>query len=198
MPQESPDHPPNSPISDALYPRLLGPAWPLVDPVIQRMHCHGQPIRAVGIFRVRHGTSLWAKLLLPFLRIPAPTPTSQVELIVTPEEKSEKWVRRFDGKPLASLERELPGGLLAEKFGALEFQFRLTFADHAIHYEQIRVTLTLPLLPEIPLPVWASPHASASEAASEDGMGTYVSLEVSAPLAGLVFAYDGTMRREGD
>lgn len=154
MLQESSDRFPENRIPDALYPRLLGVAWSEIDTALQRMHCHGEPVRAAGIFRIRHGTSLWAKLLLPLLPIPPPTAAAQVELIVRPEGQSETWLRVFDGKPLVSVQREFPAGLLAERFGALQFQFRLSFADHTIHYQQVGVNLTLPLLSEIPLPTW--------------------------------------------
>jgi hypothetical protein len=197
MLQERPDRLPENPIPDALYPRLLGVAWSEIDTALQRVHCHEGPVRAVGIFRIRHGTSLWAKLLLPLLRIPPPTAAAQVELIVRPEGQSETWLRVFDGKPLVSVQREFPAGLLAERFGALQFQFRLSFADHTIHYQQVGVNLTLPLLSEIPLPTWASPHVSAWETAIGNELETYVSVEVSAPLAGLLFSYEGKMRREG-
>jgi hypothetical protein len=197
MLQERSDRLPENRIPDALYPRLLGVAWSEIDTSLQGMHCHGEPVRAAGIFRIRHGTSLWAKLLLPLLRIPPPTAAAQVELIVRPQVQSETWLRVFDGKPLVSVQREFPAGLLAERFGALEFQFRLSFADHTIHYQQVGVSLTLPLLSEIPLPTWASPRVSVWETARESEMETHVSVEVSAPLAGLLFSYEGKMRREG-
>jgi uncharacterized protein DUF4166 len=185
-------------IPDALYPRLLGVAWSELDTALQRMHCNGEPIRGAGQFRISHGTSLWAKVFLLFLRLPPPTATAQVELVARPEGQSETWLRVFDGKPLVTVQREAPTGLLAEGFGALEFRFRLSFADHTIHYEQVGVILrlSLPLLSEIPLPTWVSPHVSAWETAGESEMETRISVEVSAPLAGLLFSYEGKMRGE--
>lgn len=182
---------------DALYPRLLGLAWPEIDTSLRRMHCHGEPIRAAGIFRMRHGTSLWARFFLLLLGIPPQTAGAQVTLIVRPQAKSETWLRIFDGKPLLSVQREFPAGLLAERFGALEFQFRLSFCEHTIHYQQQEVSLTLPVLSAVSLPVWASPRVSASETTSENEMETHVSVEVSAPLAGLLFSYEASIRREG-
>jgi hypothetical protein len=88
-------------------------------------------------------------------------------------------------------------GLLAERFGALEFRFRLSFADRAIHYRQVGVMLRgLPFFPETPLPGWASPQVSARETAGASEMETRVRVEVSAPLAGLLFSYEGELRRE--
>jgi hypothetical protein len=134
---------------------------------------------------------------LRLLRIPPPTAAAQVELIARPEGQSETWRRVFDGKPLVSVQREFPAGLLAERFGALQFQFRLSFAYHTIHYQQVGVNLTVPLFSKIPLPTWASPHVSARETARENEMETYVSVEVSAPLTGLLLSYEGKMRQEG-
>ena len=199
MRQKSSDRPQENRIGDALYPRLLGVAWSEIDAALRRMHCNGEPVGAAGLFRIRHGTSLWAKLFLLFLRLPRPTAAAPVKLVVRPEGQSEKWLRVFDGKPVVTVQRESPAGLLAERFGALEFQFRLRFADHTIHYEQVGVILRLqrPLLLEVPLPTWASPHVSAWESAGENEMETCVSVEVSPPLGGLLFSYEGKMRGQG-
>jgi hypothetical protein len=186
-------------IPDALYTRLLGTAWSEIDTALRRMHCNGGPVRAAGVFRISHGTSLWAKFLLLFLRLPPPTSAAQVELVIRPEGQSETWLRVFDGKPVVTIQREAAHGLLAERFGALEFQFRVRFAGHTIHYEQVGVILclALPLLARVPLPSWASPHVSAWETVGESEVETCVSVEVSAPLAGLLFSYECKMRGQG-
>lgn len=162
------------------------------------MHCNCAPVHAAGVFRISHGTSLGAKLLLRFLRLPPPNAAAPVKLMVRPVGESETWVRVFDGKPLVSLQRETASGLLADRFGPLEFRFRLTFADHAIHYRQAGVSLrlALPFFPETPLPGWASPHVFARETAGASEMETRVLVEVNAPLAGLLFSYEGELRRE--
>jgi hypothetical protein len=180
----------------ALYPRLFGASWSEIDTALQRMHCRGGPVHAAGVFRISHGTSLGAKLLLRFLRLPPPTAAAQVELMVRPVGESETWLRLFNGKPVVTVQRESGSGVLAERFGAHEFRFRLSFADHAIHYRQVGVILRLPFLPEVPLPGWASPQVSARETAGASEMETSVRVEVSAPLAGLLFSYEGTLRRE--
>jgi Domain of unknown function (DUF4166) len=196
--QKRSDRLPENPIPDALYPRLLGVAWSEIDTALQRMHCNGKPVRAAGAFRISRGSSLWAKFFLLFLRLPPPAASAQVELLVRPEAESETWLRAFDGKPVVTVQREAPAGLLAERFGALEFQFRLRFADHTIHYQQVGAVLRLrlPLLSGIPLPAWASPHVSAWETAGENEMEAHISVEVSAPLAGLLFSYEGKIRGE--
>jgi len=183
-------------VPDVLYPRLFGVAWSEIDTALQRMHCNCEPVHAAGVFRISHGTSLGAKLLLLFLRLPPPNAAAQVELIVRPLGESETWLRLFDGKPVATVQRECVSGLLAERFGPIEFRFRLSFADHTIHYRQVGVSLRLPFFPEIPLPRWASPHVSAWETAGASGMETRILVEVSAPLAGLLFSYKGKLRRE--
>jgi hypothetical protein len=181
-----------------LYPRLFGVAWPEIDTALQRMHCNGEPVHAAGVFRVTHGTSIWAKFLLLFLRLPPANPAAQVELTVWPEEESETWLRLFDGKPVATVQRASSSGELAERFGAIEFRFRLSFADHTIHYRQVRaiLRLELPFFPQIRLPRWASPHVAAWEAAGASETETRVRVEVSAPLVGLLCSYEGKLGRE--
>jgi hypothetical protein len=107
------------------------------------------------------------------------------------------WLRLFDGKAVVTVQRESVSGLLAERFGPIEFRFRLSFADHTIHYRQVGVILRLaPFFPEIPLPRCASPHVSAWETAGATEIETRILVEVSAPLAGLLFSYEGKLRRE--
>jgi hypothetical protein len=185
-------------VTDVLYPRLFGVAWSEVDTSLQRMHCNCEPVHAAGVFRISHGTTLGAKLFLWLLRLPPPNTAAQVELIVRPVGESETWLRLFDGKPVITVQRESGSGLLAERFGPLEFRFRLSFADHTIHYRQVGVILhlALPFFSEIPLPRWASPHVSARETAGASESETRVQVEVSAPFAGLLFSYEGTLRRE--
>src|SRR6202047_3064398 len=185
-------------VPDVLYPRLFGVAWSEIDTALQRMHCNCEPVHAAGVFRISHGTSLGAKLLLWFLRLPPPNAAAQVELIVRPVGESETWLRLFDGKPVVTVQRESVSGLLAERFGPLEFRFRLSFADHTILYRQVGVILRLApaFLPRILLPRWASPYVSARETAGASESETRVQVEVFAPLAGLLFSYEGKLRRE--
>ena len=183
-------------VPGALYPRLFGVGWSEIDAALQRMHCNPDPVHAKGVFRISHGTSLGAKFLLWFLRLPTPNATAQVELIVRPTGESETWTRLFDGKPIVTVQRESGSRLLADTFGPLEFRFRLSFADHTIHYRQDGVMLRLPFFPEIPLPRWAAPQVSAREAGDAGEMETRVQVEVSAPLGGLLFSYEGKLRRE--
>jgi hypothetical protein len=78
------------------------------------------------------------------------------------------------------------------------FRFRLSFSDHTIHDRQVGVILRLavPFFAEIPLPRWASPHVSARETAGASEMETRIRVDVSAPLAGLLFSYECELRRE--
>jgi hypothetical protein len=132
-------------VPDVLYPRLFGVAWSEIDSALQRVHCNCEPVHAAGVFRISHGTSLGAKLLLLFLRLPPPNAAAQVELIVRPVGESETWLRLFDGKPVVTVQREPVSGLLAERFGPIEFRFRLSFADQTIHYRQVGVILRFAL-----------------------------------------------------
>jgi hypothetical protein len=132
-------------VPDVLYPHLFGVAWSEIDTALQRMHCSCQPVHAAGVFRISHGTSVGAKILLWLLRLPPPNPAAQVELIVRPVGESETWLRLFDGKPVVTVQRESASGLLAERFGPLEFRFQLSFSDHTIHYRQVEAILRLAL-----------------------------------------------------
>src|ERR1700751_1787879 len=82
-------------VPNVLYSRLFGVAWSEIDTALQRMHCSGEPVHAAGVFRISHGKSLVAKLLLLFLRLPPPNAAAQAELIVRPVGESERWLRMF-------------------------------------------------------------------------------------------------------
>ena len=181
-----------------LYRRLFGASWPEIDTALQRMHCDGEPVRALGDFRVSRGTSLWAKILLSILRLPPENADTQVELIVRPEGESETWLRLFDGQAVTTVQWESGDGELSERFGEVEFRFRLSFADHTIHYRQVGAILhvALPFFPAIRLPRWASPQVAAWETVGASDVETRVRVEVSAPLAGRLFSYEGKLRRE--
>ena len=170
----------------ALYPRLLGESWPEVDASVQENHCCGGPLRTVGVFQISRGTGIGAKFLLMLLRLPAAADAAQVSLTVTPDEHGETGSRTIGGRPIVTVQRELAGGLLGERFGAFEIRFRLEVVEHAICYRQMGVTL-LPF--GISLPAWASPCVSAREAV--DG----VSVELLAPCIGLLLRYEGKLTR---
>ena len=182
--------------SPALYPHLLGARWLELDPAVRRAHGPGAAVRAIGSFTVRRGAGRLARLAGRALRLPPAGSDVEVRLEVATAGGEERWRRRFGDHPLDSTQRGSGGGELIERFGALELRFGLVVSGGGLSWVQRGAGLRLGPA-RIPLPRWLSPHAAASEAPGGGPDRTRVAVRVTLPLAGLLIAYEGTMRREG-
>lgn len=175
-----------------LYPRLLGESWDNVHHAIQRLHGDGKPVHATGTFRVQRGQGGLVRFMAWVGGLPAAGDAVALELIVTPHKGTEEWRRMFAGRPMVSVQRARPNGVLAERAGPLELRFQLAVRDHAIHYGFHRALLCLGPI-RIPLPKWLSPHAEASETPATDDE-VQVRVELRLPMLGRMIAYDGMVK----
>src|SRR5580765_2882827 len=87
------------------------------------MHVDGCVRR--GLFRVRRGRTLPARMLARLLGLPAEGRSIPVRLHVQVAGEGERWERTFGSRVLATAQYPGPAGLLAERFGAVELRFRL-------------------------------------------------------------------------
>ena len=174
-------------LSAGLYPRLLAAEWGNLDPAVQGLHAHG----AAGAIEIRHGSTRLARLLLRIMRMPPTAPAVWTRLDILHCHGGERWVRWFGDHVVATLQREQTGRLLAERFGALEFYFRLRVADGALHYEQTGTALCLGPW-RVPLPRRMAPRVSAQEAPTGRDR-THVLVSVTMPMAGFLISYEGGM-----
>ena len=186
------------PGSGALYPRLLGAGWATVHPQVRGMHLMGERLEACGRFCVEHGPGRLGRLLARLSRAPSPRGEVQVLLVVERDghrengEIGERWVRTFGGETMITTQGLAPGGLLAERFGALKVRFRVTVEEGGLAYRQAAAALRLGRL-RLPLPAWAAPRIAATELPAADGPGTHVEVTVSSALAGRVLRYHGRL-----
>jgi Domain of unknown function (DUF4166) len=114
----------------ALYPRLLGPAWLDLHPAIRWLHLTGGV--ATGRFEFHHGRGLAARLTCWALRLPSSAMMLEGRLAIARDAESERWARTFGRRLLVTIQRGLPDGTLAERFGALEFRFHLRVVEGAL------------------------------------------------------------------
>ncbi len=154
----------------ALYPRLLGPAWLDLHPAIRWLHLTDGV--ATGRVEFRRGRGLAARLTCWALRLPSSAMRLEARLAIARDGESERWARTFGRRLLVTIQRGLPDGTLAERFGALEFRFHLRVAEGALTYIQAGAGVMVGRL-RIPLPRWISPRVEAREA-SAGGRGAYV------------------------
>jgi Domain of unknown function (DUF4166) len=114
----------------ALYPRLLGPAWLDLHPAIRWLHLTDGV--ATGRFEFHHGRGLAARLTCWALRLPSSAMMLEGRLAIARDAESERWARTFGRRLLVTIQRGLPDGTLAERFGALEFRFHLRVVEGAL------------------------------------------------------------------
>ena len=175
-----------------LYQKLLGASWPDLDVAVRRLHDSGETVRAVGVFRVRHGNNRLARALARLGRLPAAGEAVDVWLQITAREGAEEWRRTFAGRPLVSAQSDRGAGLLVERMGIVETGFRLEVGGGALKYQTVSVALRLGSL-RVPLPYWLSPCFTAWEKAVDDTNQIRVSVDVTVPLLGRLIAYDGIL-----
>lgn len=178
--------------SPGLYPRLLGASWPDLDVAMQCLHGSGETVRAVGVFRVRHGSNSLARMLARLARLPAAGEALDMRLQITMSEEGEEWRRSFAGHPLVSAQTDRADGLLVERMGIAEMWFRLEVVGGTLSYQTVGAALRFGSL-QVPLPYWLSPRVAAWEKAVSDMNQIHVSVDLSLPLLGRLIAYDGML-----
>jgi hypothetical protein len=176
----------------ALYPRLLGAAWRDLHPAIRALHLTNNV--ASGRFEFQHGSGLAARLMCWALRLPSSATVLEARLAIARDAESERWVRTFGRRLLVTIQRGLPDGTLAERFGALELRFRLHVAEGTLTYVQAGAGVMVGRL-RIPLPRRFAPRVEAREACV-DGRRSHVRVGISTPVIGLVMSYEGCVQVE--
>jgi hypothetical protein len=183
-------------IMTILYQRIAGVSWWNVHEALRKAHLCIENLHARGIFRVRHGRGRIARCLAWLLRLPSPGEAVDISLTVERLKQGERWIRSFGDRQLVTYQYEIGDGLLAERFGFLEFRFQLAIKDGAIDYSQQEVGLRLgPCYLAIPGPI--APQVRAREEPVPGGDCSHVLVMVTLPLTGLLMAYEGDLKLEG-
>jgi len=172
----------------------MGSAWAELDETIRQEHTADGQLSRGGLFRVQHGTSRLARLLVAALRLPSEADGVSTELVISPLEREEIWMRRFGDRTLVTKQAERGCGVLSERIGMVELRFRLEASNGALIYSSIGAAIRVGRL-SVLLPEFLSPRVEAREAT--DGMGRIrVSVVVTLPLAGILISYHGSTEKE--
>ena len=99
------------------------------------------------------------------------------------------------GKDLRTVQYQCRADLLAERFGCLEFWFRLRVNEHRLDFWPAGSAGVLGPM-RVPLPQWLSPRITAREWAGLEESSLQVAVRVSLPCIGLLMAYEGYLQRE--
>jgi uncharacterized protein DUF4166 len=175
----------------ALYPQLLEASWAELDPTVRRAHLESGPLR--GSFQIRLGRTPGARLLAWLLRLPNTADDLETRLAITRHLDEEIWIRTFGEHRLVTRQREAPDRHLAERFGILELQFRLSVVDGGLRYQQRRAALRLGVV-GFSLPAWLAPQVTAWERpVAADSPLVRVEVRVTLPAIGDLITYSGCL-----
>ena len=134
-------------------------------------------------------------MVAALLRLPRRAAAAETRLAVTSRGDSEHWHRTFGDRRLDTRQYATRDGLLGERFGILEFRFRLEAVDGSLVFRQVAAALVCGWL-RLPLPAALAPRVEAREdqAGARD---IAIHARVLLPPIGPLLTYDGTMHIEG-
>jgi hypothetical protein len=177
--------------SSGLYASVASGPLDALAPAVLSLHFGNGDTHARGIFAVRHGSNPVARALARLFRFPAESRATPVDLVIQRQGADEVWIRSFAGHPLRSLQRRVRVGVLGERFGPCEFRFLVSASDGVLRLTTAGFAIRFGLV-AIPLARRVAPCASGRVRSGDDGL--CVSVILSAPVIGLLLAYEGHIR----
>lgn len=175
----------------ALYAGLLGSAWMELAEPVRAAHASGSTVRARGRFRIAHGRGHAARWLARLLRLPRANPKADTRLVITEDAGGERWHRTFDDRRIDTRQYRAGDGELAERFGLLEFRFKLDASQGSLIFRQVEAAFLCGTV-RLKIPAAWAPRVDAREdPAGARQIGVHV--RVALPLVGPVLTYDGTI-----
>ena len=174
-------------VTAPLYARIMGSSWNDLGEPLQCLHGSASTVRADGHLCIDRGRHRLARLLGRLLRLPQPSASADVRLIIASGRDDEHWVRTFDGRRLDTWQYQWHDGL-AERFGVLEFRFRLRASGGSLSYAHAGVFLCWPVRVRIP-ERWAPCVEAREDPAGPTRI--QVDVRVGLPRVGLLISYAG-------
>ncbi len=174
----------------SLYEALLDGAWSNLAPAIQRAHPRELPIERSGRFDISHGRGFLAWFLARWSKIPPAGRALPTRLRVERKGSFEVWRRTFGSFPHVSTQQVSRAGTLVERFGGIEFCFKVQSRDSGIQFRQLRAAICVGRC-KLPLPAWLGPRVDAQEMPGDLEYQTRVRVTVRLPLVGLLIDYQG-------
>jgi hypothetical protein len=168
-----------------LYQSILGSDFDTVPDKIREMHSFARV--AKGTADVSRGSGWGARLICRLAKLPEARSKVPVETSFEPIAGGERWTRRFDGQPfqtdmMAGTGEAYP--CMLERLGPFLFKMRVTATTDGIDLTPEKV-----FLGPLPVPLALAPRAVGRERV-RDGRYRF-SVEVTFPLIGKVFGYEG-------
>ena len=177
-----------------LYRRILGSALDDLPRSLRVLHDTAMYRRWSGRADVRRGQRLLARVIAALVGFPQAGSDVPVSVTLAPtDEGNELWTRDFGGRRFSSSQSAGKGrneGLLVERFGIAAFALALGVEDGRLLLVPRRWFLL-----GVPMPRFLLPTGSSFES-EQDGRFRF-SVEIRAPIAGLIVAYEGELELEG-
>jgi len=174
----------------SLYARVMGDTWFRLAAPIRDLHSTASGTRAHGCLRVEHGHHRLARIIARTFPLPPPGVATRTELSVRALDDGERWQRAF-GATRVDTHQSSNGIDLVERYGALEFRFRLHASEGRLVYRQREAALRLFAF-RLRLPGYLAPHIEASEEAVAPRR-VKIAVSITIPTIGVLIAYDGTI-----
>lgn len=173
-----------------LYTAILGEDRSQLAASVEKLHTSSA--HASGVFRVRRGGGMLARLVGWVMRLPEAREQAKIELTVVRGPDDERWERRFDGRLLRSVQWG-EKGLLIEEMNGVQCCFRLVVDAGTLRFEQVGAKVGVRGW-TIPLPRFLWPWVEGR--ASGAGEDVDVDVRIHAPVVGLLVSYEGRVTPE--
>jgi hypothetical protein len=136
-----------------------------------------------------------ARVLAALLHLPRPCGAAETRLVIAACGDREQWRRTFDDRRLDTWQYQTGDGELGERFGVLEFRFRLEASGGgSLVFRQLEAAVVLGSV-RLRLPASWAPRIEASEdPAGAHQIGVHV--RVVLPAVGPLLTYEGTITLE--
>ena len=178
-----------------LYLRIMGTSWNQLAAPLQSLHSASSTVCARGQLRIEHGRHPGVRLLARLLRLPHPSAAADTSLVITARADGEHWERTFSDCRFATRQYKWQDEL-AERYGVLQFRFRLRVAGGSLVYVQRQAAVVCGRV-RLPIPTPWAPRVDARE---EPAGSRHIHLEVRVELpgVGLLISYAGLIEVEGN
>lgn len=177
-------------VAAPLYRQLLGTAFETLPRCLQELHGQFERRRWQGVADIRRGRSFFARVIGGLIGFPMSGSQVPVAVTLSPESGGERWIRNFGGKIFSSLQSAGSGRndyLLVERFGLISVALALVVEQDRLMLIPRRWNLL-----GIPLPKSLIPSGQSFETEA-DGKFCF-DVEISAPIVGLIVAYQGKLQ----
>jgi hypothetical protein len=171
------------------FRHVLGSAFDALPSKVQELHSVTDVSRWSGVADVKRGKGIIAQLICAAIGFPQAAANVPVEVSFQPEANGERWIRNFGGKIFSSLQQrgtKKNEFLLVERFGVFNIGVALVVEGDRLYFVPRRWTCF-----GIPMPKTLLP-AGRSYETEKEGQFCF-NIEISAPLIGLVVAYEGSL-----